>query len=173
VQRSSLLCGTARAPHLRLACYGSPGRAVARMAGSPFASLRPPANRRPRSRRRGKGAEGGRLSGFPCGAAGSCGSGTPLPFPSSSPCCPGFFFANGSHEFCERGAHRPQSLVRVELCIASKGEHLPGPWLCLPDQNPGQLANLKSETNWARVDALTREEMERQAKADDGPLPEG
>jgi hypothetical protein len=51
----------------------------------------PPRTWRPRSRRRGKGAKGGRASGFPCGAAGSRGSGTPLPFLPSSSCCPGFF----------------------------------------------------------------------------------
>ena len=61
------------------------------MAGSPSPSLRPPANRRPRSRRRGKGAKGGRSSGSPCGAVGASGSGPPLPFPSSSSCCSGFF----------------------------------------------------------------------------------
>jgi uncharacterized protein (DUF4415 family) len=36
-----------------------------------------------------------------------------------------------------------------------------------------ELSKLKSETDWARVDATTREEIERQAEADEGPLPEG
>lgn len=36
-----------------------------------------------------------------------------------------------------------------------------------------QLAGMKSETDWARVDAMPRAEVERQAQADDGPLPEG
>ena len=36
-----------------------------------------------------------------------------------------------------------------------------------------ELAKLKSETDWAKVDATTREEIEQQAQADDGPLPEG
>jgi uncharacterized protein (DUF4415 family) len=36
-----------------------------------------------------------------------------------------------------------------------------------------ELSKLKSETDWAKVDATTREEVERQAEADDGPLPEG
>jgi uncharacterized protein (DUF4415 family) len=36
-----------------------------------------------------------------------------------------------------------------------------------------ELAHLKSETDWAKVDATTREEIERQAQADDGPLAEG
>ena len=35
-----------------------------------------------------------------------------------------------------------------------------------------ELAQLKSETDWAKVDAMTREEIERQAEADDGPLAE-
>ena len=69
------------------------------MAGPPLASLRLPGTRRPRSLRRGKGAKGGRASGFPCGAAGSRGSATPLPFPSPSLCCPYFFC-----ERCERSS---------------------------------------------------------------------
>jgi uncharacterized protein (DUF4415 family) len=36
-----------------------------------------------------------------------------------------------------------------------------------------ELAKLKSEADWAKVDAMTREEVELQAEADDGPLPEG
>ena len=36
-----------------------------------------------------------------------------------------------------------------------------------------ELSNLKSETDWAKVDATTREEVERQAEADEGLLPEG
>ena len=36
-----------------------------------------------------------------------------------------------------------------------------------------ELGRLKSETNWAKVDATTRQEIEHQADADDGPLPEG
>ena len=36
-----------------------------------------------------------------------------------------------------------------------------------------ELAKLTSETDWAKVDATTREEIERPAQADDGPLPEG
>ncbi len=36
-----------------------------------------------------------------------------------------------------------------------------------------ELNRLNSETDWAKVDATTRQEIERQAKADDGPLPEG
>jgi hypothetical protein len=36
-----------------------------------------------------------------------------------------------------------------------------------------ELGRLKSETDWAKVDATTREATERQAEADDGPLPEG
>jgi hypothetical protein len=36
-----------------------------------------------------------------------------------------------------------------------------------------ELAKLTRETDWAKVDATTREEIERQAQADDGPLPEG
>jgi len=35
-----------------------------------------------------------------------------------------------------------------------------------------ELSKLNTETDWARVDALTREEVERQAEADDGPLPD-
>src|SRR5215469_6157626 len=34
-----------------------------------------------------------------------------------------------------------------------------------------ELAKLESETDWAKVGATTREEIERQAEADDGPLP--
>jgi len=36
-----------------------------------------------------------------------------------------------------------------------------------------ELGNLKSETDWAKVDATTRTEIERQGDADDGPLPKG
>jgi uncharacterized protein (DUF4415 family) len=36
-----------------------------------------------------------------------------------------------------------------------------------------ELSQPKSETDWAKADAMTREEIERQAEADDGPLPEG
>lgn len=36
-----------------------------------------------------------------------------------------------------------------------------------------ELTKLESETDWAKVDATTREEVERQAEADDGPLAEG
>jgi uncharacterized protein (DUF4415 family) len=36
-----------------------------------------------------------------------------------------------------------------------------------------ELAYLKSETDWAKVDATTREEIERYAEADDGPLAAG
>jgi uncharacterized protein (DUF4415 family) len=35
------------------------------------------------------------------------------------------------------------------------------------------LAKLKSETDWAKVDALTQEDVERQADEDDGPLADG
>ncbi|HXQ50951.1 MAG TPA: BrnA antitoxin family protein [Stellaceae bacterium] len=35
------------------------------------------------------------------------------------------------------------------------------------------LAKLKSETDWAKVDAVTRKDVERQADEDDGPLPDG
>jgi uncharacterized protein (DUF4415 family) len=35
------------------------------------------------------------------------------------------------------------------------------------------LGRMKSNTDWAKVDATTQEEVERQADADDGPLPEG
>jgi uncharacterized protein (DUF4415 family) len=35
-----------------------------------------------------------------------------------------------------------------------------------------ELSKLNTETGWAKVDALTREEIERQAEADDGPLPD-
>jgi hypothetical protein len=36
-----------------------------------------------------------------------------------------------------------------------------------------ELGRLKSETDWAKVDATTRTAIERQGDADDGPLPEG
>jgi uncharacterized protein (DUF4415 family) len=36
-----------------------------------------------------------------------------------------------------------------------------------------ELSRMTSESDWAKVDATTREEIERQADADDGPLPEG
>ncbi len=36
-----------------------------------------------------------------------------------------------------------------------------------------QLANMPRETDWAKVDATTEEEIERQALEDEGPLPEG
>ena len=36
-----------------------------------------------------------------------------------------------------------------------------------------ELAKLESETDWAKVDTTTREQVERQAEADDGPLAEG
>jgi len=36
-----------------------------------------------------------------------------------------------------------------------------------------ELGRMTSQTDWAKVDATTREEIERQADADDGPLPEG
>jgi uncharacterized protein (DUF4415 family) len=36
-----------------------------------------------------------------------------------------------------------------------------------------ELATLRSETDWARVDATTPEAVERQAMDDDGPLPDG
>jgi uncharacterized protein (DUF4415 family) len=36
-----------------------------------------------------------------------------------------------------------------------------------------ELARLKSETDWGKVDATGREEIERQADEDDGPLPAG
>jgi uncharacterized protein (DUF4415 family) len=36
-----------------------------------------------------------------------------------------------------------------------------------------ELSQPKSETDWAKADAMTRKEIERQAEADDGPLPEG
>jgi hypothetical protein len=36
-----------------------------------------------------------------------------------------------------------------------------------------ELGHLKSETDWAKVDATTRTAIERQGDADDGPLPEG
>jgi hypothetical protein len=36
-----------------------------------------------------------------------------------------------------------------------------------------ELSKLKSEIDWAKVDATTSEEIERQAEADDGPLSEG
>jgi uncharacterized protein (DUF4415 family) len=35
-----------------------------------------------------------------------------------------------------------------------------------------ELSKLNSETDWAKVDALSREDIERQAEADDGRLPE-
>jgi uncharacterized protein (DUF4415 family) len=35
-----------------------------------------------------------------------------------------------------------------------------------------ELSKLNTDTDWAKVDALTREEIERQAEADDGPLPD-
>src|SRR5271169_5779728 len=35
-----------------------------------------------------------------------------------------------------------------------------------------ELSKLNTETDWAEVDALTREEIDRQAEADDGPLPD-
>jgi uncharacterized protein (DUF4415 family) len=36
-----------------------------------------------------------------------------------------------------------------------------------------QLAAMPSETNWAKVDAFSQEEVERMADEDEGPLPEG
>jgi uncharacterized protein (DUF4415 family) len=36
-----------------------------------------------------------------------------------------------------------------------------------------QLATMPSETNWAKVDAFSQEEVERMADEDEGPLPEG
>jgi uncharacterized protein (DUF4415 family) len=36
-----------------------------------------------------------------------------------------------------------------------------------------ELAKLKSEADWAKVDAMTRAQIERQAEADDGPLADG
>ncbi|MDR3516725.1 MAG: BrnA antitoxin family protein [Azospirillaceae bacterium] len=36
-----------------------------------------------------------------------------------------------------------------------------------------ELATMKSETDWAKVDATTQEEVERHAEADEGALPEG
>jgi uncharacterized protein (DUF4415 family) len=36
-----------------------------------------------------------------------------------------------------------------------------------------ELSKLNSETDWAKADAMTREEIEQQAEADAGPLPEG
>ncbi len=36
-----------------------------------------------------------------------------------------------------------------------------------------ELGGMTSETDWAKVDTTTRDEIERQADADDGPLPEG
>jgi uncharacterized protein (DUF4415 family) len=36
-----------------------------------------------------------------------------------------------------------------------------------------ELSKLNSEADWAKVDATTREDIERQAEADDGLLPEG
>lgn len=36
-----------------------------------------------------------------------------------------------------------------------------------------ELAKLESETDWAKVDTTTREEVEQQAEVDDGPLAGG
>lgn len=36
-----------------------------------------------------------------------------------------------------------------------------------------QLASLTSETDWAKVDATSQDEVERQAEADEGALPDG
>jgi uncharacterized protein (DUF4415 family) len=36
-----------------------------------------------------------------------------------------------------------------------------------------ELAKMKSETDWAKVDATTQDEVERQADEDEGPLPDG
>ena len=36
-----------------------------------------------------------------------------------------------------------------------------------------ELAKMKSETDWAKVDATTQDEVERQAGEDEGPLPDG
>ena len=36
-----------------------------------------------------------------------------------------------------------------------------------------KLTKLKSETDWAKVDATTAAEVERQAAVDEGPLPQG
>jgi len=36
-----------------------------------------------------------------------------------------------------------------------------------------ELSRLESDTDWAKVDATSRAEIERQAEADDGPLAEG
>ena len=36
-----------------------------------------------------------------------------------------------------------------------------------------ELSKLKSEADWAKTDAMTGEEIERQAEADDGPPPQG
>lgn len=36
-----------------------------------------------------------------------------------------------------------------------------------------ELAAMKSETDWAKVDAMTPEAVERLADEEDGPLPEG
>ena len=36
-----------------------------------------------------------------------------------------------------------------------------------------ELGHMPSQTDWAKVDATTREEIEHQADADDGPLPDG
>jgi uncharacterized protein (DUF4415 family) len=36
-----------------------------------------------------------------------------------------------------------------------------------------ELAELPSQTDWARVDATPQDEVERQADEDEGPLPEG
>lgn len=35
-----------------------------------------------------------------------------------------------------------------------------------------ELAKLKSETDWEKVDAVSEDEVERQAQEDEGPLPE-
>lgn|GEM_PF-2158233 len=37
----------------------------------------------------------------------------------------------------------------------------------------GQLAALKSHTDWAKADAVSREEIERVASLEDGDLPDG
>jgi hypothetical protein len=70
-----------RAPLLQIAretaSGRSPGRAIAQMAGSPFASFRPPGPGRPRSRQRGKGAEGGRKAASLAARPGASGSALP------------------------------------------------------------------------------------------------
>jgi hypothetical protein len=101
------------------------------MAGWPSASLRPPRTWRPRSRRRGKGANGGRSSGFPCGADGSRGSGAPLPFPSSSRCCPRFF--------CER-----REWISPKIFGVGPSEPVPGKRLPPPDPRSGNAAEAKA-----------------------------